>query len=167
MSKKNIFQTWPPLSNAELLRRTANKSESAAEPAAQDQGSGENYKVGYKRPPLRSRFQPGVSGNPKGRRKRHLNIKEEIQQVYLRKIGVQDGAKKQHISKIVLLFNRLLNDGLKGDRRSALAAANMAKHFGVYDMKETFEPDFSSMTEDERELCFRAATIMRRIREGK
>ena len=26
-----------------------------------------NEKVGYKRPPRHSRFQPGVSGNPRGR----------------------------------------------------------------------------------------------------
>jgi hypothetical protein len=28
-----------------------------------------NEKVGYKRPPRHTRFQPGVSGNPRGRQK--------------------------------------------------------------------------------------------------
>jgi hypothetical protein len=34
-----------------------------------------NYKVGYARPPEHSRFKPGRSGNPKGRPRRHRNLR--------------------------------------------------------------------------------------------
>jgi hypothetical protein len=165
MSDNNPFHTWPPLSNADLLRRVRSAAENDADSARKGQPSDEVPKVGYKRPPSHSQFQPGVSGNPRGRRKRYLNVKEEIQQVYLRKMTVQDGLRKQNISKIVLLFNRLLNDGLKGDRRAALAAAKMATQFGVYEMSEKkFVPDFSTLTNEEREICIRAGLIIRRIR---
>ena len=33
------------------------------------------YEVGYGRPPIESRFQPGQSGNPKGRQKRKRNLR--------------------------------------------------------------------------------------------
>ena len=33
------------------------------------------YKVGYKRPPVSTRFKPGSSGNPKGRPKGQRNFK--------------------------------------------------------------------------------------------
>ena len=38
------------------------------------------YEVGYGRPPIESRFQPGQSGNPKGRRKRQRNLKTVVQE---------------------------------------------------------------------------------------
>jgi hypothetical protein len=37
--------------------------------------NGTDYAVGYRRPPLHSRFQPGVSGNPPGRPKGAANLK--------------------------------------------------------------------------------------------
>jgi hypothetical protein len=37
--------------------------------------SAQNYSVGYGRPPITSRFKPGVSGNIKGRPKGSKNLK--------------------------------------------------------------------------------------------
>jgi hypothetical protein len=167
----NIYKKWPPVSNAELLRKIKEaeqkKTPTPANENDQDGGTQEGYAVGYKRPPRHTQFKPGVSGNPRGRRKRPANIKQEIQQVYLRKIAVQDGQTKQHVPVIVLLYRKLLNDGLKGDKRAALAAAKMAEKFGVYEFAEKIEIDFSSLSPDENELMFRAGLIMSRLRGGK
>ncbi len=40
-----------------------------------DRRSDEDYRVGNKRPPRHSQFKPGVSGNPKGRRKGSVNLR--------------------------------------------------------------------------------------------
>ena len=40
-----------------------------------DRGNGASYEIGYCRPPVATRFQPGVSGNPSGRRKGTRNLK--------------------------------------------------------------------------------------------
>jgi hypothetical protein len=34
-------------------------------------GDGKPYRVGFGRPPLKTRFKPNQSGNPKGRPRRH------------------------------------------------------------------------------------------------
>jgi hypothetical protein len=41
----------------------------SAEPIPNDEGKSTEYKVGYKKPPISTRFKKGQSGNPKGRPK--------------------------------------------------------------------------------------------------
>ena len=38
----------------------------------------ERYKIGYKRPPINTRFQPGTSGNPTGRPKGIPSLKTDL-----------------------------------------------------------------------------------------
>lgn len=40
-----------------------------------------DYEVGYGKPPKHSRFPPGRSGNPKGRRKRARGLKTDLEEV--------------------------------------------------------------------------------------
>ena len=42
---------------------------------------GAGYEVGYARPPLHSRFRPGQSGNPAGRRKGAHNLGTDVQRI--------------------------------------------------------------------------------------
>ena len=44
-----------------------------------------DYVVGYKRPPMHSRFKPGVSGNPSGRAKGTKNLRTLFQNILRRK----------------------------------------------------------------------------------
>jgi Family of unknown function (DUF5681) len=39
---------------------------------------GHDMKLGYKRPPLQTRFRPGVSGNPLGRQKGVRNFAADV-----------------------------------------------------------------------------------------
>ncbi len=41
-------------------------------------GSGSDYEVGYGKPPRHTRFQPGRSGNPRGRPKDTKNLKTDL-----------------------------------------------------------------------------------------
>lgn len=51
----------------------AHEPEVASRSTGPSQPDGE-YKVGYKRPPKHSQFKPGVSGCPKGRRRKHPRV---------------------------------------------------------------------------------------------
>jgi hypothetical protein len=121
-----------------------------------------DYQVGYGRPPVHSRFKPGVSGNPKGRPKlfKVRDIKKDVQQVFLRELTVRDGAKTRRVSGIVLLYQKLLSDGLKGNPKAALAAYKLAADCGVLAIKDVVDIDLSMMTPEEREICNQAREIL-------
>jgi hypothetical protein len=89
------------------------------------------YAVGYGRPPIESRFQPGASGNPRGRRKGRKNLKTLIRKALTANISIQEGTKTRRVSKIEGVVLRQLQSALKGDDRSAMAVIKMAMQMGL------------------------------------
>src|SRR3954454_19403816 len=81
---------------------------------------GRAYAVGYGRPPIESRFQPGTSGNSRGRRKGSKNLKTLIRKAMTASISIQEGTKTRRVSKIEGVVLRQLQSALKGDDRSAM-----------------------------------------------
>jgi len=79
----------------------------------------DDYDVGYCRPPKHTRFKPGQSGNPKGRRKGSKNLKTALEREMKRKIDVREGGKIKRISKLEALPARLFERALSGDMRAA------------------------------------------------
>jgi hypothetical protein len=61
--------------------------------------------VGYRRPPKHSRFKPGQSGNPKGKRKIVQNFSSEVKNALraLVKVSANGVARKMTTQKAVLL----------------------------------------------------------------
>ena len=53
-----------------------------------------DYEVGYRKPPRSGQFPKGKSGNPGGKRKRPLNMQEEILQQLARRVQVPTGNGK-------------------------------------------------------------------------
>jgi hypothetical protein len=92
---------------------------------------GRAYAVGYGRPPIESRFQPGSSGNPRGRRKGSKNLKTLIRKAMTASISIQEGTKTRRVSKIEGVVLRQLQSALKGDDRSAMAVIKMAMQMGL------------------------------------
>ena len=52
-----------------------------------------DYEVGYGRPPTHSRFRPGQSGNPAGRRKGVRNLKTDVMRTLGAPIKVKEGGR--------------------------------------------------------------------------
>src|SRR5947209_6964151 len=59
----------------------------------------EDDKVGYRKPPTRTRFQPGVSGNPNGRRKGSVNLKTDLRRELSERIHIREGERSLKVSK--------------------------------------------------------------------
>lgn len=76
-------------------------------------------KVGYKRPPVHSRFKPGQSGNPKGRPKGTANLRTDLREELSEKIRVREGERDLKVSKQRAMLKALVAKALKGDARAA------------------------------------------------
>src|ERR671921_152968 len=85
-------------------RQTASASLARGQEMAKRSGPGkppsgdEPYEVGYKKPPEHTRFQPGTSGNPKGRQKGVNNLATDIKNALASKITVRSGGKGRVVS---------------------------------------------------------------------
>lgn len=78
-------------------------------------------KVGYGRPPKKSRFQPGQSGNPKGRPKGTKDLKTDLAEELLEMIQVTEGGRKRAISKQRAMVKSLMARAVQGDVRAVTA----------------------------------------------
>ena len=94
---------------------------------------GRAYTVGYAKPPSASRFEPGVSGNVKGRPKGRKNLKTLIKQAMTATITIQEGTSGRQVTKLEGVVLRQLQNALKGNDRSAMAVIKMANEMGLLD----------------------------------
>ena len=77
--------------------------------------SGASYKVGYGNPPKQHQFQPGQSGNSKGRPKGAKSTATLLREILDRKIEVRTGATVRKISVREAILTRFAEAALKGD----------------------------------------------------
>ena len=92
------------------------------------------YEVGYKRPPVASRFKKGQSGNPSGKSKEtapELNPGKILQSIDNEEIFVNIEGKGKRMLKAEIHFRQLFTKAIKGNLTEARLIAKMAaKYFG-------------------------------------
>jgi Family of unknown function (DUF5681) len=86
----------------------------SASPAPTNDGDA----VGYGRPPRRTRFQLGCSGNPKGRPKGNRGIDKMLQDALSRRVRVQEEGRARVLTVQEVIIRRLVNDAAKMDPRA-------------------------------------------------
>jgi Family of unknown function (DUF5681) len=72
-------------------------------------------KVGYGRPPKHSRFQPGRSGNPKGRPKGHRNFRTDLMETLEAAVRMKDKGVIRKLTTQQALLYRLREQALNGN----------------------------------------------------
>lgn len=89
--------------------------------------------VGRGRPPEHSRFQKGVSGNPRGRPPKNRNLKKLVEEELDQSVSLTENGKRVRLTKRELIAKMLVNDAAKGDQK---ALQTIVKLIGV-----SSEPD--------------------------
>ena len=79
----------------------------------------EEEKVGYRKPPAKTRFKPGQSGNLNGRPKGSVNLKTDLRSELSEKIRIREGERSLKVSKQRAMLKALVAKALKGDARAA------------------------------------------------
>jgi hypothetical protein len=111
------------------MREPDDEHDQNADPDA----SGAMYAVGYKRPPRHTRFQPGVSGNPSGRRKGSKNIRTIVEQILGEEISLRDGGVTKKITKAEAIVRALVHGAIKGESSSQQNLFRLAQQIGQFE----------------------------------
>jgi hypothetical protein len=78
----------------------------------------DTYQVGYGKPPKDHQFQPGQSGNPKGRPKGTRNFATDVKAMLKQPVRVSTDGKAKKISTQAATLMRLREKALSGDARA-------------------------------------------------
>jgi hypothetical protein len=82
---------------------------------------GQEYEVGYRKPPKTTRFKTGKSGNPKGRPKGSTNLATDLSAELNEQITVREGGQARRVTKQRALIKSLTAQALQGDVRAITA----------------------------------------------
>jgi hypothetical protein len=81
---------------------------------ANSNGSDKPYKIGRGKPPTHTRFKPGQSGHPSGRRKGSRNFTTVLRSELQQRVTVTIEGRRKRITKRELFAKQLVNKGVAG-----------------------------------------------------
>jgi hypothetical protein len=110
-----------------------------------------DYTVGRGKPPRHSRFAPGQSGNPGGRKKGRRNMKTVLEDVLLDQIEMTENGQKRTVLMLEALIKRAVQEALRGNMRA------------LKDILDRYERHVGAEPEIEEELPEEDKVILQRV----
>jgi hypothetical protein len=86
-----------------------------------------NYEVGYGKPPKKTRFKKGMSGNPKGRPKGAQNPNELASKLLWKKVTITQNGKPIKVPFIEALMGKIQAMAASGDHKAIKLVWEMYK----------------------------------------
>jgi hypothetical protein len=117
-----------------------------------------DYEVGYRKPPQRSRFKKGQSGNPKGRPRGSRSSSTILREILSERVEVRENGGTRTVTKKELILRFAVNKAATGDSRAREFLLNRTPWL----QKEFAEPKRSDISEIE--AFERAREILRGAR---
>jgi Family of unknown function (DUF5681) len=108
---ENELEREPAQSIAEAPRAFANGGDGKC--------SAGEYRVGKWHPPIETRFRPGQSGNPKGRRRGRRNMKTIVEKTLDEPVSIEVGGKPRTVPMREAIVRAHAAKAAQGDVRSA------------------------------------------------
>jgi hypothetical protein len=90
------------------------------------------YDIGYGKPPKDHQFQPGQSGNPRGRPKGAKNMATIIREELNTRVSIRTGDTVRTVSKIHASIIVATNRALKGDVRAFQTIIKLVEKYGEF-----------------------------------
>lgn len=78
-----------------------------------------DYEVGYGRPPVKTQFQPGQCGNPRGRPKATRNVNSIIKDSVFKVREATIDGKKKRMTQFEIGIHQLMNKFMTGDAKAS------------------------------------------------
>ena len=105
------------------------------------------YEIGYKKPPIDTRFKPGQCGNPKGRPKKKSGdivslLLRELQQ----HIFIEENGKKIKVTKREVLVKQILKKAIMGDNKCLEFVLQVEKMRTGFSVEAETSPELPART---------------------
>jgi hypothetical protein len=114
----------------------------------------------YGKPPAKTQFKKGISGNSRGRPAGSRNVALAIKEALTAPITIRQGETTHRVSTLEALSRKQLEQGLKGDHRAILAILKMAKEIGLLQQPEAPQYDLRKLSDDELDQLERLSRKM-------
>lgn len=89
-----------------------------------------DYAVGYRRPPVETRFQQGKSGNPRGRPKGAKTFSQQLADALARRVTVQESGKPRKMRMQDVIIQGLVNDAARREPRAVRLLFSLIDRYG-------------------------------------
>jgi len=83
------------------------------------------YEVGYRKPPKATQFQPGRSGNPRGRPKGLVTLASALEAAVSERVVVTENGRSRSLSKLEVVVKQAVNKAASGDLRAMQFVAQL------------------------------------------
>ena len=111
------------------------------------------YAVGYGKPPRHSRFEPGQSGNPRGRLPGSKNLSSLLKKDLDEPVIVVENNRRRRIAKREAIVKQFVNQSAKGDLKATQLLLSILR-----DLEGRAEPgsaDADKITEADQQIIAR------------
>ena len=106
------------------------------------------YDVGFGKPPKRSQFRRGVSGNPKGRPKGKRNFATVLERTLQEKVVINENGVRKTVTKLEAAAKQLVNQAASGD----LVALRQLAWLASSVEEQLIAPSTKQLTDDDRKV---------------